>query len=130
VGEVEGVRRLAELEDEYAELAAEHAHGRYLAGAKDRADGPLGTRQDLALVIQASQVFGQGVEVVVATSGKPAIAYPNAGESWDADNHAWVGTSSYDLALVPAWRQAGAEHLGGCCRIGPATIAAPAALGS
>src|SRR5665811_2395518 len=39
----------------------------------------------------------RGVEVVVATSGKPAIAYPNAGESWDADNHAWVGTSSYEL---------------------------------
>lgn len=68
------------------------------------------------------------VEVAVTTTGKPAIAYPNAGEIWDADNHAWVGTSSYDLALVPAWRQAGAAHLGGCCRIGPATIAALAAL--
>jgi homocysteine S-methyltransferase len=70
------------------------------------------------------------VEIAVATSGKPAIAYPNAGETWDADNHAWVGTSSYDLAFVPAWRAAGAEHLGGCCRIGPATIAALAALGA
>ena len=69
------------------------------------------------------------VESAVAASGKPAIAYPNAGETWDADNHEWVGTSSYDLALVPAWRAAGAEHLGGCCRIGPATIAALAALG-
>jgi len=68
------------------------------------------------------------VEMAVATSGKPAIAYPNAGETWDADNHAWVGASSYDLARVPAWRQAGAEHLGCCCRIGPATIVALAAL--
>lgn len=68
------------------------------------------------------------VEIAVAASGKPAIAYPNAGETWDADNHAWVGTSSYDLTLVPSWRAAGAEHVGGCCRIGPGTIAALAAL--
>jgi homocysteine S-methyltransferase len=70
------------------------------------------------------------VQTAVAASGKPAIAYPNAGEAWDADNHQWVGTSSYDLSLVPSWRAAGAAHLGGCCRIGPATIAALAALGS
>ena len=68
------------------------------------------------------------IEVAVTASGKPAIAYPNAGETWDAENHEWVGASSYDLALVPSWRAAGAAHLGGCCRIGPATIAALAAL--
>jgi homocysteine S-methyltransferase len=68
------------------------------------------------------------VEAAVASSGKPAIAYPNAGEAWDAVNHQWVGTSSYDLSLVPSWRAAGAAHLGGCCRIGPTTIAALAAL--
>ena len=56
------------------------------------------------------------VQTAVAASGKPAIAYPNAGEAWDADNHQWVGTSSYDLSLVPSWRAAGAAHLGGCCR--------------
>jgi hypothetical protein len=66
VGEVEGVGGFAELEDEGAELAAEHAHRRHLAGTQDRADGTLGTRQDLALVVQAGQVLGQGVEVVVA----------------------------------------------------------------
>lgn len=69
------------------------------------------------------------VEIAVAASGKPAIAYPNAGETWDADAHEWVGTASYDLSLVPTWRAAGAAHLGGCCRIGPAQIAALAALG-
>jgi homocysteine S-methyltransferase len=68
------------------------------------------------------------VRVAVATSGKPAIAYPNAGETWDADNHRWVGTSSYDLALAPVWRDAGAAHLGGCCRIGPEQIAALTAV--
>src|SRR5664279_252511 len=66
VGEVEGVGSFAELKDEGAQLAAEHAHGRYFAGTQDRADGTLGTRQDLALVVQAGQMLGQGVEVVVA----------------------------------------------------------------
>lgn len=75
-----------------------------------------------------AEVLG-AVRAAVAASGKPAIAYPNAGETWDAEAHEWVGTSSYDLGLVPAWRAAGAEHLGGCCRIGPTQIAALAALG-
>ncbi|MHB1009057.1 MAG: homocysteine S-methyltransferase [Propionibacteriaceae bacterium] len=70
----------------------------------------------------------EAVQTAVATSGKPAIAYPNSGETWDAENHRWVGAGSYDLSLVPAWRAAGAAHIGGCCRVGPAAIAALAAL--
>lgn len=69
------------------------------------------------------------VEIAFAVSDKPAIAYPNAGETWDADHHQWVGTSTYDLALVPSWRAAGVVHLGGCCRIGPEMIRQLAALG-
>lgn len=46
------------------------------------------------------------VQITVAASGRPAIAYPNARETWDAENHEWVGASSYDLAHVPAWRKA------------------------
>lgn len=68
------------------------------------------------------------VEVAVAVSGKPAIAYPNAGETWDPDAHDWVGTGSYDLSLVPSWRAAGVTHVGGCCRVGPESIARLAAL--
>ena len=127
-----------------AELIAEYDAPAWLsytvAAGLTRAGQPLADAFAVAADVEAIIATGvnccapaevqHAVEVAVTTTGKPAIAYPNAGETWDADNHAWVGTSSYDLALVPAWRQAGAAHLGGCCRVGPATIAALAALGA
>lgn len=57
-------------------------------------------------------------------TGKPAVAYPNSGQTWDSASHTWHGQASYDLTLVPAWLEAGVEHVGGCCRIGPADIRA------
>jgi len=126
---------LAELIDEY-DAPAWLSYT--IADGLTRAGQPLADAFAVAADVDAIIATGvnccapadvlHAVEVAVTTTGKPAIAYPNAGETWDSDNHAWVGTSSYDLALVPAWRQAGAAHLGGCCRIGPATIAALAAL--
>lgn len=68
------------------------------------------------------------VELVARVAGKPAIAYPNAGEDWDADAHTWVGRSTYDPALVPSWLAAGADWVGGCCRVGPDAIAGLAAM--
>ena len=128
---------LAELIDEY-DAPAWLSYT--IADGLTRAGQPLADAFAVAADVDAIIATGvnccapadvlHAVEVAVTTTGKPAIAYPNAGETWDSDNHAWVGTSSYDLALVPAWRQAGAAHLGGCCRIGPATIAALATLGS
>ena len=126
-----------------AELVAEYATPAWLsytiAGRSTRAGQPLEEAFAVAKGIDAIIATGvnccapadvlDAVRTAVSSSGKPAIAYPNAGESWDPDAHEWVGTSSYDLALVPAWRAAGAEHVGGCCRIGPATIRALAALG-
>jgi homocysteine S-methyltransferase len=126
-----------------AQLVAEYATPAWLtytiAGDRTRAGQPLEVAFAVAAGIDAIIATGvnccapadvlDAVRTAVSSSGKPAIAYPNAGETWDADAHEWVGTSSYDLALVPAWRAAGAEHLGGCCRIGPATIRALAALG-
>jgi homocysteine S-methyltransferase len=126
-----------------AELVAEYDAPAWLsytvASGLTRAGQPLADAFAVAADVEAIIATGvnccapaevqHAIEVAVTTTGKPAIAYPNAGETWDADNHAWVGTSSYDLALVPAWRQAGAAHLGGCCRVGPATIAALAAMG-
>lgn len=57
----------------------------------------------------------------------PGIAYPNSGQSWDAVARAWVGESAFDPALVRSWLDAGARLVGGCCRVGPADIAAFAA---
>jgi homocysteine S-methyltransferase len=63
-----------------------------------------------------------------ARSGKPAVAYPNSGEAWDAAARNWTGASAFDAADVTAWLQAGARLVGGCCRVGPAEIAALAAI--
>ena len=75
------------------------------------------------------------VETAVAVTGKPAIAYPNSGETWDAANHRWTSTPATAttlaspgpapvIALAPGWLAAGATYLGGCCRVGPGEIQA------
>lgn len=57
-------------------------------------------------------------------TGKPLLAYPNSGESWDAANHCWLpGTGGTDFGEAAClWRDAGAVILGGCCRTGPDDI--------
>ena len=59
---------------------------------------------------------------------KPIVVYPNAGEVWDAGSREWrgrpAGARLADQAL--AWAEAGARLIGGCCRTGPADIAAVA----
>ena len=67
------------------------------------------------------------VETAVAVTGKPAVAYPNAGESWDARARQWTGTTTSPATLAPGWRDAGASFIGGCCRVGPDDIRALAA---
>lgn len=58
-------------------------------------------------------------------SGKPAIAYPNGGEGWDARARAWTGPGAVvDAALAAEWVAAGATYVGGCCRVGSADISA------
>ncbi len=59
---------------------------------------------------------------------KPVIVYPNSGETWDAAARTWRGASDpreYG-ALARVWYAAGAQAVGGCCRTGPAHIAAVA----
>lgn len=63
------------------------------------------------------------VRSAVAASRKPAIAYPNSGETWDAAGRQWAGEPGFDTARATAWAEAGARFIGGCCRVGPATIA-------
>jgi homocysteine S-methyltransferase len=63
-------------------------------------------------------------------SGKPGVAYPNRGEAWDASRRAWTGPGRFTPTDVTGWVGAGARLVGGCCRVGPAEIAAMgAALG-
>ncbi len=64
------------------------------------------------------------VALATATSGRPAVVYPNAGESWDADGRRWTGARTDPALHVDAWLDAGARLVGGCCRVGPDEVAA------
>lgn len=104
-----------------------------VSGSRTRADQPLADAFSVAG--SASSVFAVGVNccppddvldaVRLATeiTGKPAVAYPNSGEAWDAPTRRWAGDAAYDVTLVPEWLEAGASYVGGCCRVGPSTIA-------
>ncbi|MFE9138647.1 homocysteine S-methyltransferase [Streptomyces sp. NPDC007355] len=67
---------------------------------------------------------GPAVELVAAVTGKPAVVYPNSGERWDAGARGWRGAVAFDPARATDWAAAGARLVGGCCRVGPTTIAA------
>jgi homocysteine S-methyltransferase len=58
--------------------------------------------------------------------GKPVIVYPNSGERWDSRRRRWAGQSRFSARLAREWAAAGARVIGGCCRVGPADIAAVA----
>jgi len=66
--------------------------------------------------------------MAVVASGKPAVAYPNSGESWDGATRAWGGDGAgVDPAAAARWVAAGARYVGGCCRVGATDIARLAA---
>ncbi|MER8085658.1 homocysteine S-methyltransferase [Streptomyces sp. NPDC058316] len=72
----------------------------------------------------ADQAVRQAAEV----AGKPVVVYPNSGERWDAGGRRWVGGPTFDPGRVRAWEHAGARLVGGCCRVGPETVAELAGL--
>ncbi len=61
-------------------------------------------------------------------SGKPGVAYPNSGETWDARLHSWTGEPSFEATQVADWVARGARLVGGCCRVGPDQICQIAAV--
>ncbi|ROS37882.1 homocysteine S-methyltransferase [Amycolatopsis thermoflava] len=66
-------------------------------------------------------------EIAREASGKPVIAYPNSGETWDARARGWTGEPRFSPDLVRDWLAAGVAYVGGCCRVSPDDIAALAA---
>ena len=66
------------------------------------------------------------VEQLKAGSEKPIVVYPNSGEGWDAQARCWIGSSNpVEFGEMAAqWFAAGAQVVGGCCRIGPEHIRA------
>ncbi|MEV5760165.1 homocysteine S-methyltransferase [Streptomyces tendae] len=104
-----------------------------VAGDRTRAGQPL--EEAFALAADAAEVVAVGVnccapedvsgavETAARVTGKPVVAYPNSGETWDAGSRGWRGRSSFAAEQVRDWRDRGALLVGGCCRVGPQTIA-------
>lgn len=65
-------------------------------------------------------------ELQRAAPDKTIVVYPNSGEIYRSEDHSWHGTSTPLQCEQAAaeWIAAGARLVGGCCRIGPAQIAA------
>ncbi|GHA92221.1 homocysteine S-methyltransferase [Streptomyces tendae] len=103
-----------------------------VAGDRTRAGQPL--EEAFALAADAAEVVAVGVnccapedvsgavETAARVTGKPVVAYPNSGETWDAGARGWRGRSSFAAERVRDWRDRGARLVGGCCRVGPRTI--------
>ncbi|MFS4091748.1 homocysteine S-methyltransferase [Streptomyces sp. AF1A] len=102
-------------------------------GRRTRAGQPL--EEAFALAAGVDEVIAVGVnccsprdvapavEIAARVTGKPVVVYPNSGEAWNAETRAWDGRTSFDTGQVEAWRAKGARLIGGCCRVGPETIA-------
>ncbi|MEV5433991.1 homocysteine S-methyltransferase [Streptomyces sp. NPDC052701] len=103
-------------------------------GRRTRAGQPL--EDAFALAADADEVIAVGVNccaprdvddaiaIAARVTGKPVVVYPNSGESWDARARAWDGRAAFGAERAEGWREAGARLIGGCCRVGPDTIAA------
>ncbi|WP_371484312.1 homocysteine S-methyltransferase [Kitasatospora sp. NBC_00315] len=106
-------------------------------GGRTRAGQPLA--EAFALAAGSDEVVAVGVNcctpadadravaLAARVSGKPVVVYPNSGESWDARTGDWRGGRTFAPGSVAAWLSAGARLVGGCCRVGPRTIAQVAA---
>jgi homocysteine S-methyltransferase len=93
----------------------------------------------IAVVAESPQVVAAGVNCTppafvssLLASARdaevPLIAYPNAGDTWDAVEKVWITSGEHpDLgAASREWRAAGATSVGGCCGVGPVDISAMA----
>jgi homocysteine S-methyltransferase len=104
-----------------------------VAGDATRAGQPL--REAYATLADSTSIRAAGVNcsaprdvsaavrTAVEVTGRPAVAYPNLGESWDSDTNTWGGDASFDVASAAGWVDDGAMLVGGCCRVGPTEIA-------
>jgi homocysteine S-methyltransferase len=65
-------------------------------------------------------------ELKGASNNLHILAYPNSGETYNAEDNSWSGTvTPRDCAAAAnEWVAAGAKVIGGCCRMGPAHISA------
>jgi homocysteine S-methyltransferase len=104
-----------------------------VAGDRTRAGQPL--EEAFGPAADADEVIAVGVnccapedaraaiETAARVTGKPVVAYPNSGETWDATTRSWTGRTTFTPDLVRTWHASGARLIGGCCRVGPEAVA-------
>lgn len=65
-------------------------------------------------------------ELRAGAPDKQVVVYPNSGERFDVEAHAWHRGGERGVAdeVVREWRRRGASLIGGCCRMGPADVRA------
>ncbi|MDT9686666.1 homocysteine S-methyltransferase [Streptomyces sp. TRM76323] len=107
-----------------------------VSGGRTRAGQPL--EEAFGLAADADEIVAVGVnccapedarravEVAARVTGKPVVAYPNSGETWDAAARRWCGRPTFSADRAEEWQRAGARLVGGCCRVGPDAVAAVA----
>ena len=68
------------------------------------------------------------IEELAPVTSKRILVYPNSGEGWDAVRRCWLGDGQMQEfgKMAQAWRDAGAQWIGGCCRTGPEHVRAVA----
>ena len=71
----------------------------------------------------APRLVPELVERLRSVTDLPIIVYPNSGERYEVSTHSWRGTDEAWMASIDASIRAGANIIGGCCRIGPREIA-------
>ncbi len=133
---LETIPCLAEVEALLAEVSGTGAPcwlSLTCADGRTRAGEPLG--EAFAMAAEVEEVVAVGVNccapgdvaaavaAAVTASGRPAVAYPNSGESWDAEQRRWSGDPTFTPGQVGTWLAAGARLVGGCCRVRPDAIA-------
>jgi homocysteine S-methyltransferase len=141
----ESVPSLAEAQAVLAALQEFPSLGAYVSfTCRDRVHVSHGEplRACTAFLQKEPQIVGVGVnctppalitsliaEMAEATA-KPILVYPNSGEGWDAVGHCWQGDGQMQAfgEQARAWRTAGAQWIGGCCRTGPEHVRAVAAV--
>ncbi|OBJ49023.1 homocysteine S-methyltransferase [Mycobacterium sp. 1423905.2] len=101
-----------------------------ISGTRTRAGQPLA--EAFAVAAGVPEIVAVGVNCcapddvlpaidLARAAGKPVVVYPNSGERWDG--RAWTGSSRFTGELAQHWVAAGAQIVGGCCRVGPTDIA-------
>lgn len=76
--------------------------------------------------LPASLVGGLVRRIRAELPAKWIVVYPNSGEQYDAGQKRWFGEHSTRqwFDQLQDWREAGANLVGGCCRVGPEQIRA------